>query len=52
MYEYISLDGVTDALCMILFQNYRNGTRFKKKSCGLFGDFTYSGSLLISALDT
>lgn len=35
---------IADALCMILFQNYKNGTQFKKKAIehsGLFNEFTF-----------
>ena len=35
---------IADALCMILFQNYKNGIQFKKKTIehdGLFSDFIY-----------
>ena len=35
---------IADALCMILFQNYKNGTQFKKKTIehgGLFSEFAF-----------
>lgn len=35
---------IADALCMILFQNYKNGMEFKKRTIehsGLFSDFAY-----------
>lgn len=35
---------IADALCMILYQSFRNGTSLKKQQvCGLFEDFMYVG---------